>query len=170
LVVNDGTVNSVPDSVTITAANSVPVANAGPDQSVSPGQTVTLNGSGSSDADGNALTYFWSFTARPVGSTATLNSPTTVMPSFVADVQGTYVVQLVVNDGTVNSVPDSVTITAVGFALLASGPQVDGSADGTGGSVESSPPSEQRFATIAGERVILGRNGDFPGHRHLRQF
>ena len=114
LLVNDGKVTSVQDTVTITTTggNTAPAANAGPDQSVPVSATVTLNGSGSNDADRNSLTYDWSFVSFPTGSTATLSNPTAAAPSFVADQAGQYVVQLIVNDGTVNSRPDTVTIAA----------------------------------------------------------
>ena len=112
LIVNDGTVSSTPATVVITTQNSIPVANAGSDQSVVVGATVQLNGSASIDADGDPLTYSWSFTFRPGGSAATLTNPATVNPTFVADLAGTYVVQLIVNDGAVNSTPVTVTITA----------------------------------------------------------
>ena len=112
LVVNDSTVNSAPDTVTITTTggNTAPVANAGADQSVQLGATVSLNGSGSTDADGNQLTYDWSFVSKPTGSSAAVSNPTATTPSFVADQAGQYVLQLIVNDGTVNSTPDAVTI------------------------------------------------------------
>ncbi len=113
LVVNDGTVNSAPDMVSISTKNSAPVANAGPDQTVTTGQTVQLTGAGSSDVDGNALTFAWSFVSRPASSTATLSDPTLVNPIFVADKFGTYVIQLIVNDGTLNSLPDTVQISTV---------------------------------------------------------
>jgi len=114
LLVNDGKVNSATDTVTITTAggNTAPVANAGPDQSVQAGATVTLNGSGSTDADKNTLTYDWSFVSIPSGSASTLSNPTAAMPTFVVDKAGQYVIQLIVNDGTVNSTPDTVTIAA----------------------------------------------------------
>jgi hypothetical protein len=113
LLVNDGTVTSLQDTVTITTTggNTAPVANAGPDQSVQVSATVTLNGSGSNDADRNPLTYDWSFASMPPGSTATLSNPTAVGPSFVADKAGLYVAQLIVNDGTMNSTPDTATVT-----------------------------------------------------------
>jgi len=114
LVVNDGTVNSAPATVTVTTANTAPVANAGPDQSVTAGSTVTLDGSGSTDVDGNPLTYDWSFLSVPTGSAVTFSNPTAAKPTFVADKVGQYVAQLVVNDGTVNSMPDTVTITTTG--------------------------------------------------------
>jgi hypothetical protein len=111
LIVNDGTVNSAPDTVSITTTNSPPVADAGPDQTVFVGATVALDGSGSDDADGDMLAYFWAFTSRPVGSSAVLSDVALVAPTFTVDRPGTYVLQLIVNDGTVDSAPDTVVIT-----------------------------------------------------------
>jgi hypothetical protein len=113
LVVNDGFVSSVPDLVTISTLNTKPVAQAGADQSGQVGQTVTLDGSGSSDVDGDALTYQWSLLSKPLGSTATLVSPTSVTPSLTLDRTGTYVVQLYVKDGHTSSVPDTVVISTL---------------------------------------------------------
>ena len=85
LIVNDGTVNSAPDSVIITTNNVAPVADAGPDQGgKAPGSLVTLNGSGSSDANGDPLTYSWSL-SKPTGSAAILANPTSVSPTFTVD-------------------------------------------------------------------------------------
>jgi len=88
-----------------------PVADAGLDQTALVGDTVLLDGSGSSDADGDPLTYSWSFSSRPVGSTASLSDSTVVNPTFVVDVVGAYDLQLIVNDGSVDSGPDTVTIS-----------------------------------------------------------
>src|SRR2546425_403840 len=110
LIVNDGFADSPPDTVLIDTQNSPPTANAGPDQTVFVGATVQLDGSGSSDVDHDLLTFRWSFFSRPAGSNATLSDPTAPSPTFIVDLPGRYVVQLIVNDGTVDSRPDTVTI------------------------------------------------------------
>jgi hypothetical protein len=123
LVTNAGGANTVPVSVdaalshfssTLSGQNIAvaPLANAGTAQNVVTGTTVTLNGSGSTDANGDALTYTWSLTSRPTGSTAALTGATTVNPTFVADVAGSYVFSLTVRDGSLNSTPATVTVTA----------------------------------------------------------
>jgi 6-phosphogluconolactonase (cycloisomerase 2 family) len=111
LLVFDGVVVGAADEVTITTTNPAPVADAGPDQTVQVTETVHLSGSGSTDANGDPLTFAWSFVTRPIGSTATLSSASTVTPAFIADRRGTYVVQLITSDGTSDSAPDSVTIS-----------------------------------------------------------
>ena len=113
LIVNDGAADSDPDTVRISTLNSAPVADAGPDQSQFVTDTVTLDGSGSSDVDGDPLTYAWSFTSRPTGSAAVLSDPTAVKPTFVIDLPGDYVLQLIVNDGSDDSDPDTVTISTL---------------------------------------------------------
>ncbi|MCI0653700.1 MAG: PKD domain-containing protein, partial [Methylococcaceae bacterium] len=111
LVVNDGTTDSLPASVTITTADTAPVANAGANQTVFVGTLVQLDGSGSTDVDGDPLTFTWSLISLPAGSTAQLSDPKIFNPTFVADQPGTYVAQLVVNDGHIDSAAATVTIT-----------------------------------------------------------
>ncbi|MGH9387269.1 MAG: PKD domain-containing protein [Vicinamibacterales bacterium] len=119
LVVNDGTVSSPADTVVISTINSPPVAHAGLDQSIFVNVTAQLDGSASSDADGNALTYSWSLTSQPAGSVASLANATSVNPTLVPDVAGTYIAQLIVNDGTTNSDPDVVILTTENRAPVA---------------------------------------------------
>jgi len=93
------------------AGNQAPVADAGPDQSVNTGSMVQLDGSASSDPDGDSITYSWAFVSKPTDSTASLNDETSDMPTFVADLDGTYEVQLTVSDGELSST-DRVVVTA----------------------------------------------------------
>jgi len=105
LIVYDGTAYSslVATTVTASAANAAPVANAGSTQTVAVAATVTLDGTGSTDTNSDTLTYKWVMTTRPTGSSAELSSATASMPTFTADVAGIYVFTLVVNDGKVDS-------------------------------------------------------------------
>jgi hypothetical protein len=115
LVVDDGAHTSPPDTVRVIAegAGDLPVANAGNNQSVIVGDTVRLDGSGSYDPGGESLSYAWSFRILPSGSGASISNPASVSPSFVADREGTYEVNLVVSDSTSSSEPDTTSIIAV---------------------------------------------------------
>ena len=115
LIVNDGKVNSNAATVSITAAiaNVAPVANAGVPQKVVAGTVVILDGSASSDANSDSLTYAWSLTSKPSGSSATLGSVTSAKPTFTADVAGIYVASLIVNDGKVNSTAMTATVSVI---------------------------------------------------------
>jgi hypothetical protein len=77
-----------------------PTANAGPDQQLHVGQTVTLDGSASSDdnTDTDNLQFAWTLTSKPDGSLATLTAADSAHPSFIADLPGEYVAGLVVTD------------------------------------------------------------------------
>jgi hypothetical protein len=119
LVVNDGLLDSQPDVVDIQTRNSPPVANAGGDRSVYVTHSVTLDGSASTDVDGNTLAYFWALTTIPAGSHARLSDPSLVTPAFVVDVPGLYIAQLIVDDGTVQSVADTTAITTINSTPVA---------------------------------------------------
>ncbi len=90
-----------------------PIANAGSNQQVQSSQTVTLNGSASSDPSGfTPLTYNWTQTSGP---SVSLSDPTSATPSFVAPQVTTntdITFQLVVtNTKNIQSSPSFVTIT-----------------------------------------------------------
>ncbi len=62
----------------IRTGNNAPVADAGPNQIGVSGGNITLDGSGSYDPDGDAITYLWVQTA---GTPVSLSSPTAVKPT-----------------------------------------------------------------------------------------
>jgi hypothetical protein len=109
-------VSKEPSVVTIitSISNSAPVANAGVKQFVvfGTGSTVTLDGTYSTDADNDQITYKWTLLQKPSTSTAVLSSATSARPTFTAAVAGDYVAQLIVNDGKVDSAPNSVIVVA----------------------------------------------------------
>lgn len=92
-------------------ANQAPTASAAVTASeVEEGETVQLDGSDSSDPDGDALTFTWTL-ERPDGSEADLSDADDPAPSFVADVSGDYVATLSVSDGQADD-SDEVSVTA----------------------------------------------------------
>jgi len=91
--------------------NTIPVADPGIDQFFTAiGTLIVLDGNGSYDADNDPLTYSWTMTGKPFGSSAVLSDDTTVNPTFTADEEGSYIIELIVNDGTVDSNASTVTI------------------------------------------------------------
>ncbi|MFN2348410.1 MAG: PKD domain-containing protein [Thioalkalivibrio sp.] len=92
--------------------NAAPVADAGVDQTIDGGTLVQLDGSASSDPDGDALTYQWSQTE---GRTVKLSDLNAVNPSFLApggmSAEELFRFTLVVNDGELSSSAAAVTVT-----------------------------------------------------------
>jgi hypothetical protein len=112
LTVNDGELDSEPDLVAIDTQNSKPVANAGPDQvNKTVGIPVELDGSLSSDADGDALTYIWSLLHQPAGSSVVIQQADQTKAAFTPAKIGDYIGQLIVSDGQVNSDPATALVT-----------------------------------------------------------
>jgi hypothetical protein len=100
------------DIVQISSLNMAPTAEAGPDQLVLSGSLVVLDGSGSTDPEGDPLTYEWSFINSPEAGDPPLSDPTGAVTTFVALFDGQYEVQLDVADAIGPGEPDTVIITA----------------------------------------------------------
>ena len=85
---------------------------------VNTGSVVRLDGGTSKDPQGRPLFFEWSFISVPSGSAATLVDADKRLPSFLADMPGDYVVQLVVSNGVVRSEPVTLTVhvTLCGFS------------------------------------------------------
>lgn len=88
--------------------NYLPIANAGNDQIVYEGVTVTLDGSGSSDANQDKLSYIWTTPTGILLSNSTSSKPSFLAPEVKRDTILTFT--LVVNDGSVNSAPATVKV------------------------------------------------------------
>lgn len=128
LVVSDGFNWSEPDLcyVDVASDNRLPVADAGDSDELSPciDATISLNGYGSYDLDGEPLTYQWSLVSAPSGSgasdadfsDATAAAPTFKLPDSPV-VEGAYTFQLQVSDGTEWSAPDIVTFVVLSESL-----------------------------------------------------
>ena len=111
LVVSEGTRTSLADTVTISTDNTAPQADAGPDQAVFVGDLVWLDAAGSSDVNGDPLTYDWTLVSAPAGSAAALSDPTAVRTSLTIDLAGDYVFELTVDDGLAFSAADQVVLS-----------------------------------------------------------
>ena len=80
--------------------NSQLIASAGNDRSVQTGQLVTLNGSGSTDSQGNPFEFDWKFISIPASSNVSLENSSTATPAFTPDIQGKYRIELTVSNAT----------------------------------------------------------------------
>jgi len=88
-----------------------PIANAGADQSVESGVTVTLDGSASSDADGSIVSYLWT---QVSGSAVSITDASTAIASFVVPTvteTSSWVFSLLVTDDEGATGSDETTIT-----------------------------------------------------------
>lgn len=114
VVTNAVGASSAPDQVVISTVNTAPVADAGPDQALLVlNQPVALDGTASTDDDGDPLLYAWSLLGAPPESAAPLMNPTSATPTLTPDLYGTYTIQLVVTDVPLGapSAPDTVMVS-----------------------------------------------------------
>ena len=145
-------------------ANVSPTADAGPDQNVDEGDTVNLDGSGSSDSDGNIETYAWEQTGGPdVGLTGVNSStPSFVAPNVNANTVLEFTLTVTDNEGapgidtievTVSDVPtggDEPPIADAGpDQTVNEGDQV--TLDGTGSTDPDGQPGEGAFTVVVTE-------------------
>lgn len=90
--------------------NQAPSANAGPDQRVVSGSTVTLSGAGSADSDGTIAAFAWSQSAGPVVSLAAPGAVTTTFAAPVVSQATTLTFSLTVRDDDGAAATDSVSV------------------------------------------------------------
>jgi hypothetical protein len=129
------------DSVRVTVGP-FPTADAGADQETSPKTTVTLDGSGSSDPDGNPLTYQW----VQVGGVEVDFSPTLSVTTFIAP-SGVVTFTLVVTNNAGLSDDDATVVVAVERRIYL--PYVL-----TGGTVARGPVEQSATTTVVARSTL----------------
>lgn len=152
--------------------NTAPVADAGADQSVeATGVTtsVSLDGSGSSDADGDDLTYSWTIDGTEVATGAS--------PSIDLE-RGVYTITLTVNDGE-ESDSDDVTVEVYNTAPIAdagadqsveaTGHTTSITLDGSGSSDANNDPLTYSWS-LNGNEVATGANPSLDLERDIYTF
>ena len=140
---NDKVTDPVTVTITASNANTKPVADPGGPYTIERGKTLTLDGTGSSDADNDTLSYRWYFFSPSEASgTASIYTPNgsalradggivgydtakpTITPDVVSAYSGSWMVYLVVHDGTSISDIKSTTITVTKPEADANAPPV----------------------------------------------
>ena len=154
LVVNDGKLSSPVASITLTAVNAAPIATAESLFVGYGGIPLVLDGSRSSDANNDPLTFNWSIMLKPQGSSAVLSDIHSATPTFTLDVVGIYRFGLTVNDGTVDSQPVTATAYAVAAPAFSAQRHVPGEYATIQAAIDAAAPGD----TIAVEP------GTYPGN------
>ena len=137
-IVSDGGEQEIAIEMTV-LENNIPIADVGQDQTVIEGTQVTLDGSQSLDADGDALSFEWT---PPAG--IELRDSNAVQPTFLASVPGIYSFTLVVHDDLVSSNPVTVVITVITNTA---------DAEITGEIIEDPGGEETATAEVTGELI-----------------
>ncbi|MFA5771860.1 MAG: PKD domain-containing protein [Thermoplasmata archaeon] len=157
LVANDGKADSITPGVvtiTVTKANNPPTAEAGADQIVEANTSATLNGTASSDPDGDTLSYKWTQDSGPAISISNPNVAKIIITPTITD---NYTFTLTVNDGKADS-SDSVAIMVVSL--------LDTDNDGIRDSIEKATGTDPYNNDTDGDGLLDGiedknRDGTF---------
>ncbi|WOR15253.1 PKD domain-containing protein [Hyphomonas sp. FCG-A18] len=152
-------------------ANTTPTAEAGADINASLSSNgISLDGSTSSDQDGDTLSFAWTVVSQPNGSSATIDNANSATPTLQTLVPGDYAVELTVTDGRGGSSSDTLLLSLQNDAPIVSIDTVEtnlaigesvtlnptGSSDPNGHAltyswtVSSAPPSSNLVASFNG--------------------
>ena len=156
VIVSDGQAQAEDTvKVTVESVNHVPLAEAGNPQTINLtptlGLKVTLDGSNSSDLDGNTLSYIWSQISGP---SVSLTGSNTATPSFTPGTAGTYIFELKVYDGKDTSLADTVIITAQSIQA-----RISLAAPLNGSQISSTPSLKWSGANITSYGLYMALDG-----------
>lgn len=191
VTVSDGRGGQTTDAVKVTATvagmNRAPTADAGFDLQGTETIAISLEGTGSSDPDGDPLTFAWTFLSAPEGSSAGIIGGSFASASFIPDVEGVYVVQLEVSDGEFTSTdtatitvgpfnnPPVGTLTISGSAQIFAGESVAATAaftDADGDPLDltwslDAPEGSSATLALSGDETMASFTADVPGEYAL---
>ncbi len=126
--------------VSVFSTDQAPLANAGNDRVVLVGTDVYMSGGWSEDPNDLPLMYDWQIVTAPSGSTAVAAQFDQEVMHFVPDVEGEYVVSLVVHNGSVESTAATATVSAMPEGAIVTGDVPNGVFD---------PGSVYLFGTVS---------------------
>lgn len=106
-----GSNNENSNQIEETPTNTPPVAVIKSSENFVTDTLITLDGSSSTDDDGDDLSYQWKLQTQPSGSLSILTSSNESTASFTPDLPGNYKVELIVNDGSADSEAKSITLS-----------------------------------------------------------
>jgi hypothetical protein len=146
--------------------NQPPTANAGIDQTVNTDDTVTLDGSGSTDPDGNITSYSWTQTDGPVVtlSDASVASPTFTAPSVSSDTELKFSLTVKDDKDAASNNPATVTVTVKAAAVPSAGnmTSAEGGGNMTGTNMTSAaaplPSSDVSALNVKGNSLYIQGN------------
>jgi len=123
LVVSSGINSSVAahKKVSVRATNAIPLAVAGSDTLSVLNKYFKFDGSKSTDADGDLLTYKWVLESAPSGSASFIMRDDYVKPQCKFDLEGDYVISLTVYDSLDYSEKDTLKVTAKAIYTIITG-------------------------------------------------
>ncbi len=162
-------IQNVQATVTIqvgqSSSNEPPTARAGSDRSATPGSTVQLDASGSTD-DGVIQEYRWVFQDVPSGANPTLRPDNTeIDPTFTPSTSGTYTIVLIVTDNSGQTDVAQVQITAneapVAKASADANPVLVGQTVNLDGSGSNDPDGQIQSYAWSFERTPSGASPSF---------
>ena len=157
--VSDGHGGSDTDEVVLSVGNHAPVARAGADVEMPAGAVVQLDGTGSTDADGDALTYAWT---QMEGESSPLDDARSPTPRLRLPLsRQTLLFALVVSDGSVDSAPAEVALHVANSAPVVEiagpaevGPGGDVDVDATGSTDPDGDTLEFMWSVVEGDVTV----------------
>jgi hypothetical protein len=103
---------SAPSTPVTPVPNRAPAIAVAPGNSVDVGAVAILDASGTTDPDGDPVSFTWTLLGKPVGSQAVLFDSKAAKPAFVADTRGTYSLRADASDGRAHVASATVQVTA----------------------------------------------------------